>query len=156
MGMESTHECGVRNKSSLTEEMFKDINHAVTSRCPINHGCGRNRWDTRALQRYVHHTYGREYSCQCIRHVLRTLGSSFRRGSKRPTRANKETREAFNRGLSDQRMSLPTEMIACSLRIPTHSAGDSENMRPPVTKTFGHCRERDPATRTDASRSSVG
>lgn len=87
------------SKSSFTEDMPKDIDDAVRNRRPIDHGYDRNRWDTRVLLRYVHSTYRREYSCERIRQMLHELGFSFKRNTKRPTRANKQAREGFKKGL---------------------------------------------------------
>lgn len=78
------------SKSSVAEGMLRDIDDAVSNRCPLGHGCGRYRWDTRVLQRYIRDTYDREYSCERIQQVLDDLRYSFKRSAKRPTRAHKE------------------------------------------------------------------
>lgn len=99
MGMGSTKDHRGGSKSSFTEDMLRDIDDTVKNRRPMDHGYHKNRWDTRVLQRYIHDTYGRKYSYECIRQVLHKLGFSFKRTTRRPTRANKEAQEAFKRGL---------------------------------------------------------
>lgn len=98
-GMEAAKDHRGGSKSSFTEEMLQDIDDAVRNRRPMDHGYSKNRWDTRVLQRYILDTYGRKYSYECIRRVLHKLGHSYKRTSKRPTRANREAQEAFKKGL---------------------------------------------------------
>ena len=97
-GMEAAKDHRGGSKSSFTEEMLKDIDDAVRNRHPRDHGYSKNRWDTRVFQQYILDTYGRKYSYERIRQVLHELGHSFKRTSRRPTRANKEAQEAFKKG----------------------------------------------------------
>lgn len=49
-------------------------------------------------QRYLTNTSGKKHSTKRIRQILRRLGYSFIRPTKRPTEANKEAQEPFKRG----------------------------------------------------------
>lgn len=98
-GMEAAKDRrGTTNKSSITDEMLKDIDDAIRNRKPSDHGYhSKNRWDTRVLQRYILDTYGKKYSTEWIRQILHRLGFTFKRGTKRPTKANKEAQEGFKK-----------------------------------------------------------
>ncbi len=97
--MEATIDHRGGSQSSFTDKMLQDVDDAVGNRSPRDHGYNKNRWDTRALQRYIFDTCRKNYSYEWIRRILHKLGYSHKRSTKHPSRANKEAQESLKKGL---------------------------------------------------------
>lgn len=87
---------------SLTDDMVEDIRNIVTTRSPEDLGFECSKWNCGLLARYIEETYGKKYSDEWIRLLLKNLGFSHKRGVFRPSLADAELQESFKKnGISD-------------------------------------------------------
>ena len=114
-GLEGSEDHRGGSEGSMTEEMLADIDDVVRNKSPRDFGyCNKNHWHTRVLQTYIYEKYGIKYSTEWIRLTLRRLGHSYKRTTKRSTKANREAQASFKKGSHRSWKSLePRKTSAC-------------------------------------------
>lgn len=94
-GLEGARDHRGGSVGRLTDEMLGDIDDAIRHRSPKDHGYQQNRWTCKLLARYIRDVYKVDYSDEWMRQILHRLGHTYKRGARKPTKANKEAQAAF-------------------------------------------------------------
>ena len=96
-GLEGAKDHRGGNVGRLTDEMLGDIDDAIRHRSPKDQGYQQNRWTCKLLARYIRDTYGVGYSDEWVRRTLHRLGHTYKRGARKPPKADKEAQMAFKK-----------------------------------------------------------
>jgi transposase len=83
--------------NALTDEMVEDIRDIVTNKTPADFGYECSKWSCGILSRYVEETYGKKYSDEWVRLLLKNLGFTHKRGVFRPSLADVNLQESFKK-----------------------------------------------------------
>jgi transposase len=83
--------------NALTDEMVNDIRDIVTNKTPSDFGYECSKWSCGLLSRYIEETYGKKYSDEWVRLLLKNLGFTHKRGVFRPSLADVELQESFKK-----------------------------------------------------------
>lgn len=82
---------------ALTDEMVDHIRDLVANKTPSEFGYHCSKWSCALLARYIEETYGKKYSDEWVRLLLKNLGFTHKRGVFKPSLANAALQESFKK-----------------------------------------------------------
>lgn len=83
----------------LTDEIIDDIKDIVINKRPVDFGYDYPTWTCNLLAIYVEDKYGKKFSDEWIRKLLKNLGFSYKKGVYKPSKADPELKEQFKKTL---------------------------------------------------------
>ncbi|MCG8499997.1 MAG: winged helix-turn-helix domain-containing protein [Firmicutes bacterium] len=82
---------------ALTDDIVEDIRDVITTKKPSDFDYECNKWSCALLTRYIEENYGKKYSDEWVRLLLKKLGFTYKRGVFKPSLANPELQESFKK-----------------------------------------------------------
>jgi len=83
--------------SDLTDEIVDNIKDIVTTKKPSDFNYQQSTWTCALIAQYVEDNYGKKFSREWIRKLLKKLGFSYKRGLFKPTKADPEMQKQFKK-----------------------------------------------------------
>lgn len=83
--------------SSFTDEMLSYIQDTLINKDPREFGFNASTWSIDRMREHIRDKYGRLYSYERMRQIIKSLNNSYKRAEYHPTLANAEKQKCFKK-----------------------------------------------------------
>jgi transposase len=97
LGIKSINDHRGGSISSFTNEMLNYIQDTLINRDPREFGFNASTWSINRMREHLKDKYGRLYSYERMRQIIKLLNNSYKRAEYHPTLANVEDQKRFKK-----------------------------------------------------------
>lgn len=96
-GLEAIKDQRGGSVSSFTDEMLSYIQDTLINKDPREFGFNASTWSIDRMREHIQDKYGRLYSYERMRQIIKSLNNSYKRAEYHPTLANVEKQKCFKK-----------------------------------------------------------